>query len=70
MSVSIVWLDGDFSIAGYNWPLSDDQRETKEGKKINMVANIFLYYYYYYYFKMRCKIVSQLAFAGKAKEIF
>lgn len=40
-------------------------------KKINMVENILLYYYYYYYyFKTWCKIVSQLAFAGKAKEIF
>lgn len=71
MSVSIMWLDGDFSIAGNNWPSSGDQCETNEGKKINMVENILLYYYYYYYyFKTWCKIVSQLAFAGKAKEIF
>lgn len=33
MSVSIMWLDGDFSIAGNNWPSSGDQCETNEGKK-------------------------------------
>lgn len=66
MSVSIMWLDGDFSIAGNNWPLSDHQQETNERKKKINSCKYILVLFYYYFFKTWCKIASQLAFAGKA----